>query len=86
MVTASTAFAQPSEAVRDRIGRTIGYLQPNGDRTYVQDRCFSRLGWVVHEGMSKGTYSASGEKLAQSPLPFMLLSNPRPGCPTPVPQ
>lgn len=80
------AEAQFSEAVKDRLGRTIGHLRPDGDRVYVQDRCFTRLGWVIQDGMNEGTYSKSGQKIAESPLPFMLLSNPGPGCPTPVPQ
>ena len=76
--------AQFREAVKDRLGRTIGYLQQQGDRTIVQDRCFVRLWWVISDGNSRGTYSHIGEKLADSPLPFMLLSKPSPSCPTPV--
>jgi hypothetical protein len=83
---AGVASAEFSGAVRDRLGRTLGYLQPSGDRIYVQDRCFTRLGWVIQDGMNKGTYSPSGEKLAQSPMPYMLLSKPSRSCPSPVPQ
>lgn len=86
VLIASSSSAQFSEPVKDRLGRTIGYLQPSGDRTYVQDRCFARLGWVIHEGMNKGTYSVAGQKLADSPLPFMLLGKPSRSCPTPDPQ
>ena len=86
VLVVSPSAAEFSERVKDRLGRTIGYLQPSGDRTYVQDRCFTRLGWVIQEGSSKGTYSATGQKVAGSPLPFMLLSKPSRSCPTPVPQ
>jgi len=86
VLVAAEAAGQFPERVKDRFGRTIGYLQPQGERTIVQDACFSRLGWVIYDGMNAGTYSSTGEKLADSPLPFMLLSKPNPSCPTPVPQ
>ena len=81
-----SAHALFREAVRDRVRRTIGYLQERGDRTIVQDRCFTRLGWVISAGMEKGTYPNTGEKIADSLLLFMLLAKPNPSCPTPVPQ
>ena len=54
-------------------GETIGYLDRRGDRTWVKDRCFRTLGWVS----DRGTFTDTGVRKAQSPLPYLLLQSER---------
>lgn len=61
------------EPIRDNTGATIGYLDRQGNRTVVKDRCFQTLGYVTE----KGTFTDTGVRKAQSPLPYMLLDSPR---------
>jgi len=54
-------------------GETIGYLDRRGDRTFVKDRCFQTMGYTTKEG----TFTDTGIRKAQSPLPSMLLESER---------
>ena len=61
------------EPIKDNTGATIGYLQRQGEKTFVKDRCFQTLGYVTE----KGTFTDTGIRKAQSALPYMLLESPR---------
>jgi len=54
-------------------GETIGYLDRRGGRTFVKDRCFQTMGYVSKEG----TFTDTGLRKAQSPLPYLLLESDR---------
>lgn len=54
-------------------GETIGYLQRQGEKMFVKDRCQQTMGYVTAEG----TFTDTGIRRAQSPLPYMLLESPR---------
>lgn len=61
------------ESIKDNTGATIGYLQRQGEKTFVRDRCQRTLGYVTE----KGTFTDTGIRKAQSPLPSMLLESAR---------
>lgn len=61
------------ERLVGNIGETIGYLDRRGDRTFVKDRCFQTLGYVTKDG----TFTDTGIRKAQSPLPYLLLQSER---------
>ncbi len=54
-------------------GETIGYLDRRGERTYVKDRCSQTLGYVS----KNGSFTDTGLRKAQSPLPYLLLQSER---------
>ncbi len=54
-------------------GETIGYFDRQGEKTFVKDRCFQTMGYTT----SKGTFTDTGVRKAQSPLPYMLLESER---------
>lgn len=54
-------------------GETIGYLDRRENRTFVKDRCFQTLGYVSKDG----TFTDTGLRKAQSPLPYLLLQSER---------
>lgn len=68
VLVASDSFAQ-LEPLKDNNGIIIGYLEKRTDRTFVKDRCQIILGYVTE----KGTFTETGIRMAQSPLPYMLL-------------
>lgn len=66
---ASLALMMAATTLKDKYGLPIGYIEPQGDKTFVLDYCRIRKGYVTN----KGTFTMTGVPLAQSPLPFMLL-------------
>ncbi len=57
------------EAIRDRNGKLIGYLDRRGDRTYVRDANGALLGYSD----GRATYDRNGKRLLNSPQPAFLL-------------
>jgi len=61
------------ERLVGNFGETIGYLDRQGERTFVKDRCFQTMGYVSKDG----TFTDTGLRKAQSPLPYLLLERKR---------
>lgn len=67
---APRAFAQPSEPVRDRNGRTIAYLKVEGSgRTTVTDCNGALLGHADRNG----TFDRNGSRVSDSAIPGLLV-------------
>ena len=62
-----------TERLIGEAGETIGFLQREGDKTFVKDRCFQTLGYVTKDG----TFADTGIRKARSPLPYLILESER---------
>ncbi|MBM4268126.1 MAG: hypothetical protein FJ144_16190 [Deltaproteobacteria bacterium] len=70
---ARVGLGEPLERLKDANGMTIGYLQRQGEKTFVKDRCFQTLGWVTKDG----TFTDTGIRKSGSPFAYLLLESPR---------
>jgi hypothetical protein len=73
MLVAVTAYAS-DEPIRNRNQQIIGYLRPQvgQSRTVVLDACRLSLGYTSNNG----TFTMTNIRLADSPIPFLLLQGP----------
>ncbi len=76
-VVASFLIGEDAHAQFERLmggaGEPIGYLDSQGEKTFVKDRCFQTLGYTTRDG----TFTDTGIRKARSPLPYMLLERQR---------
>jgi hypothetical protein len=76
-VVASVPRSADASAAMERLireaGETIGFLQREGNKTFVKDRCFQTLGFVTKDG----TFRDTGIRKARSPFPYLLLESER---------
>lgn len=77
VVVASVLLSAKASAATERLigeaGETIGFLQREGAKTFVKDRCFQTLGYVTKDG----TFTDTGIRKARSPFPYLLLESER---------
>jgi hypothetical protein len=62
------AFALP-KPVRDAENSVIGYVDAQGEKTFVRDCTYKLLGYTD----PSGTYDADGKKLSDQSVPDLLL-------------
>lgn len=76
-VVACLPLSAKASAAMERLigeaGETIGFLQREGNKTFVKDRCFQILGYVTKDG----TFTDTGIRKARSPFPYLLLEGER---------
>lgn len=72
-VLLSAKATAETERLIGEAGETIGFLQREGTKTFVKDRCFQTLGYVTKDG----TFTDTGIRKARSPFPYLLLESER---------